>query len=150
MAWLTGEASRFSEGGMIPLGKRDNWKELNNEDKTPKPGDVSFFWMLLFQNIWKAYLSFHNFLVLLKMNIKQGLMQHITQEHCVSKDLWVLRMTSFIVSLFYVKKKKKKKRILRVAKRGWNDLFVKPLTIGPESKPSYIFMKDKGNLQSFF
>ena len=107
--------------------------------------DVSFFWTLLFQNILKAYFSFHNFLVLFKVNIKQALVQHITQEHCVSKDLWVLKMTSFIVSLFYVKKK----RILRVAKGVWNDLFVKSFTIGPESKPTYMFMKDKGKLQSF-
>lgn len=68
--------------------------------------DVSFFWTLLFHNILKAYFSFRNFPVLLKVNIKQALMQHIIQEHCVSKDLWVLKMTSFIVSLFYMKKKK--------------------------------------------
>lgn len=146
--WLhsLGKHLDFLRVGRFHSGKETTEKSSTmNEDKTPKP-DVSSFWMLLFQNIWKAYLSFHNFPVLLKMNIKQGLMQHITQEHYVSKDLWVLRMTSFIVSLFYVKKKK---RILRVAKGVWNDLFVKPLTIGLESKPSYIFMKDKGKLQSF-
>lgn len=71
-------------------------------------------------------------------------MQYITQEHCVSKDLWALKMTFFIVSLFYVKKKEKNSE----SRKGvWNDLFVKSLTIGPESKPPICLWKTKASFK---